>query len=109
MQFYLLAWQRGFDFSGRSSRQAFWYFLLVHCLITLGCIALDITMQTWFDTVYSILSFIPMLAAIIRRLHDTNKSGYWAWVFLIPAIGPLLLLYLLAQPSNKHSIKEALA
>ncbi|MFP8967933.1 DUF805 domain-containing protein [Pokkaliibacter sp. CJK22405] len=107
MRYYLLSWQRGLDFDGRLSRKAFWYYMLVHVLITLGTITADIAWSTWFDPLYSLASFIPMLSAIFRRLHDAGKSGYWSLVFLIPAIGPLILIYLLTlstDEANKQGV-----
>jgi uncharacterized membrane protein YhaH (DUF805 family) len=82
--------------------------MLFHILITIVCIAVDITanMNTWFDTIYGILSFIPILSSIARRLHDSGKSGYWGVVFLIPAIGPFWLIYLLARPTLTQDLEE---
>jgi uncharacterized membrane protein YhaH (DUF805 family) len=82
--------------------------MLFHILITIVCIAVDITanMNTWFDTIYGILSFIPILSSVARRLHDSGKSGYWGVVFLIPAIGPFWLIYLLARPTLIQDLEE---
>lgn len=111
MQFYFIAWKRSLDFSGRSPREEFGIFILVHTLVTIGCIAVDIAMEmtTWFDTIYSVVSFIPMLSAIVRRLHDIDKSGYWGLVFFIPVVGPFWLMYLLVQSSNTHKDGETFA
>ncbi|UTT87055.1 DUF805 domain-containing protein [Vibrio pelagius] len=86
-------------------------FLLIHTLVAIGCIAADIAlnMTTWFDTIYSVISFIPMLSVIIRRLHDINKPGYWVLVFFIPIIGPFWLIYLLTQTTNTFVDGENLA
>lgn len=100
MQTYFLTWQQGFEFSGQSSRQEFWTFMAIHLLVSIGCILSDIVLKTWFDIAYSILSFIPLSSAIVRRLHDIGKSGYWAFCFFIPIIGPFLLFYWLIQPSH---------
>lgn len=103
MSWYWLAWQRYFDFSGYSTRTAFWMFFLYHFLFTVLFIVVDVTFPAigWWDVVYSIASFVPMLAIIVRRLHDSGRSGWWTWIFVVPAIGPLCLLYLLAQPSQQ--------
>lgn len=82
--------------------------MLIHLLVTLGCISIDIALNTWFDITYSILSFIPTISAVIRRLHDIHKSGYWGLAFLVPIIGPFILLYWLLQPSNLQTNKKAL-
>lgn len=63
---------------------------------------------SWLDLFYSLISFIPMLAILVRRLHDTQCSGWWAWVFVIPVIGPFWLIYLLVQPSSSHFTDKAL-
>jgi len=107
MQLYLLVWRRSFDFSGRSSKHEFWWFFLVHLIVTLLCIWGDIVMGLWLDTIYSVTSIIPMLSAIARRLHDSGKSGYWGFVFLVPIVGPFWLVYLLVQPSSERFSKEA--
>ncbi|MDN3612577.1 DUF805 domain-containing protein [Vibrio ostreicida] len=102
MLFYFLAWKRSLDFSGHSSRKEFWVFILGHALVTIGCITADIMMDMviWFGIIYDVVSVIPMLSAIVRRLHDIGKSGYWGWVFFIPLFGPFLLIYWLVQPTN---------
>ncbi|UUM33037.1 DUF805 domain-containing protein [Vibrio japonicus] len=105
MSFYLLAWQRYLDFTGRASRKEFWMFFLVHFVVTLLFIALDIAWPQfgWADLIYGIVSMLPMVAIIVRRLHDTCRSGWWGWVFVVPAIGPFWLIYLLALDSQEPS------
>ncbi|MCG9679856.1 DUF805 domain-containing protein [Vibrio sp. Isolate23] len=98
MHFYWLAWKRGLDFSGHSSRQEFWVFMLVHVVVSLVFIAVDVSLSlSSFDVLYSIASFIPIIALVSRRMHDIGKSGYWGLVFFIPALGPFWLTYLLVQ------------
>ena len=43
---------------------------------------------------------IPGLAAGSRRLHDTGKSGWFQLLGLIPFVGALIVLYLMAQPTD---------
>lgn len=110
--FYWLGWQRALDFSGRATRAECWWFMLGHLLVTLICIWLDVLLANlgWLDLSYSLVSSVPLIALIVRRLHDTGRSGWWSWVFLVPAVGPLLLIYLLAQQSGAtHVGKEASA
>jgi uncharacterized membrane protein YhaH (DUF805 family) len=97
MYYYLLAWQRYFDFTGRSSRTEFWLFFLVHCGITTLLIVSDLMLVAvgWADMIYSVITFIPMLSAMVRRLHDSDRSGWWITVFIVPLIGPCWLIYLL--------------
>jgi uncharacterized membrane protein YhaH (DUF805 family) len=55
---------------------------------------------------YSLAVFIPSLAVVIRRLHDTDRSGWWLLIFLIPLIGSLVLLVFLlldgTPGDNRH-------
>ena len=44
---------------------------------------------------YPLLAW-ALLSTAIKRLHDTNKSAHWLWLLLVPALGPLLLILLLA-------------
>ncbi len=83
---------RAFDFSGRSARKEFWrFFLFAAFLIPLLLGLIDgVTGMVDKDTgvgllggVYSLLSFIPLLSACVRRLHDTNRSG---WFILAPYV-----------------------
>ncbi|UGA55724.1 DUF805 domain-containing protein [Vibrio sp. VB16] len=106
--FYLNAWRRYFDFSGCTSRQEFWMFMLAHCCVTLVFISVDIWLQNsgWFDVSYSLISLTPLLAIVLRRLHDIGRSGWWSWVFIIPVIGPFWLIYLLSQKGTPAYCNE---
>ncbi|VVC75749.1 Inner membrane protein YhaI [Aquicella siphonis] len=77
------------DFSGRASRSEFWWFyLFCIILLVLSCFIGKI--------VYYILAlalFLPSLGVSVRRLHDTNMSGWWILLSLIPVVGALVLLY----------------
>ncbi|MGE6178117.1 DUF805 domain-containing protein [Aeromonas salmonicida] len=103
--FYLLAWRRYFDFSGFSSRKEFWMFMWVHLLVTLMYIALDVRLDdmTWLDMGYSVASAIPVVALVVRRLHDIDRSGWWGCVFFVPVIGPFVLIYFLSQQGDSYA------
>jgi FAD/FMN-containing dehydrogenase/uncharacterized membrane protein YhaH (DUF805 family) len=47
---------------------------------------------TWI--IYPIL-FWALISTATKRLHDSNKSGHWLWIILVPVFGPLILIYLL--------------
>ena len=105
MNWYFDAWKQYAIFSGTASREAFWAFILVNSLMSVGFVILEITFQmTWkIEALYSLLLFLPMLSLTVRRLHDTNRSAWWLLVALVPVIGVLLLLVLLALPSEPES------
>jgi len=55
--------------------------------------------------------FIPSLAAAIRRLHDTSRSGWWLLIGFVPFVGWIILIVLLAaEPtpgSNEYGVTAA--
>ena len=50
--------------------------------------------------VFALVHLLPSIALTVRRLHDTNRSGWWAAVALVPVAGPLLLLYFAVLPGD---------
>lgn len=84
------------DFNGRAKRPEYWWFGLF-CLI--GALLLDIVSSpvSW---IFSLATLIPSLSAGTRRLHDMNKSGWLQLLWLIPILGWIYLIYVLAQPGD---------
>jgi uncharacterized membrane protein YhaH (DUF805 family) len=89
------------DFSGRARRSEYWYFALFSFLVSLAASIVDAVLGTDYDgatsggliqTVVSLALFLPSLAVGIRRLHDTDRSGWWILIGLIPIIGWILLI-----------------
>jgi uncharacterized membrane protein YhaH (DUF805 family) len=100
MAWYLLAWQRATDFSGRSRRKEYWYFQLFNAIVMifLGLFAVAFSDQGKPATIpfglmftYGFVVFVPSLAVTIRRLHDIGKSGWWYLIAFVPLIGGLIL------------------
>jgi len=54
---------------------------------------------------YSLIIFIPSLAVTIRRLHDTNRSGWWVMLYWGPYLLTLFLpLLFLGAPDQAGPI-----
>jgi uncharacterized membrane protein YhaH (DUF805 family) len=106
----------GFDnyanFAGRASRPAYWWWVLFGVLVGLATRVLDgllgssivRTTQYGTDVGLGIISsliglalLLPSIAVLVRRLHDTDRSGWWYWIVLIPILGWLVLLYFLVS------------
>jgi uncharacterized membrane protein YhaH (DUF805 family) len=51
--------------------------------------------------IYSLAVLIPGIAVSVRRLHDTNRSGWWLLISLIPLIGAIVLLVFMVQDSQE--------
>lgn len=74
-------------------------FILVNIIFTFVLGLLD-KMLGWqraggegiLTTIYGILVFLPWWAVQFRRLHDTDRSAWWALLFLIPFIGWLIII-----------------
>ena len=44
--------------------------------------------------------FLPALAVAVRRLHDTERSGWWLLLIFLPLIGAIVLIIFLVQDST---------
>lgn len=80
-------------FSGRSSRSAYWWWTLFYFLIIIGTSIVDAVIEVpVLATLAGLALFIPNLAVLVRRLHDTDHSGWWVLIGLIPLIGTIVLI-----------------
>jgi uncharacterized membrane protein YhaH (DUF805 family) len=93
-------------FSGRSSRSAYWWWILFYVLIIFGASFIDAAAKTpAFAALVWLGFFIPNLAVLVRRLHDTDRSGWWVLIGLIPLIGAIVLIVFAcidSGPPNKY-------
>lgn len=46
------------------------------------------------STAIGLAVLVPSLALTVRRLHDANLSGHFAWLYLVPSVGHLVVLVL---------------
>ena len=115
------------NFNGRSSRAELWYFLLFWSIFYFVVILIDrqigynfislkdlplneyLPIGKFYSDVgilvffYRPLTIVPSFAVIVRRLHDMNMSGKWAYSFLIPPVGILLLFYLMKSGDKNEN------
>ncbi|KQO45709.1 hypothetical protein ASF24_11135 [Methylobacterium sp. Leaf86] len=83
MNSYLSAMRSYRDFSGRTSRGDYWRFILVYLGIALVALLLDAAFATGnkegglFIGLVHLIHLLPQVAAGIRRMHDTDHSGWW--------------------------------
>ena len=81
-------------FRGRARRPEYWYWLLFQVLLAILALALDAATfdRTWgpFHLAVDLGLFVPTVAVMVRRLHDTDTSGWWVVIPLIAiAIPPI--------------------
>ncbi len=98
---YLSGWQRSFDYQGRSNRPDFWWFYLANIIVAFLLVILAIANQQFLNlfSLYCVAQLVPMVPLIVRRLRDAGKDWPWIFLFLVPLIGGIWLIVLLAQPS----------
>lgn len=100
MNYYLNVLRQWKDFGGRSDRREYWIFVLVNFAISLALATMDqiISPESGvLSGLYALFIFIPGIAVTIRRLHDIGKSGWMQLVILIPLIGWIWFLVLMAN------------
>ena len=84
-------------FAGRAVRSEYWYFVLFLMIGNLVFGMLDLVMfpaMEWspLGSIFGLVTFLPSIAVTARRLHDTDKSGWWQLLWIIPVIGWIVLL-----------------
>jgi len=96
------AWQRSFDYTGRSTRGDYWWFTLANLIISVVLVVLSAASDffSWIYSLWAVATIVPSLPVTVRRLRDAGK--HWAWIFigLIPLLGSIWLIWLLVQPSS---------
>jgi uncharacterized membrane protein YhaH (DUF805 family) len=108
MYWYLEVMRKYAVFTGRATRTEYWMFQLVNFVIVLLVTAVTtagILMQPrtqrpgfWVPFFlafggYILATIIPGLAVSVRRLHDTDLSGWWLFISLVPLGGIVLFVF----------------
>lgn len=82
-------------FTGRAARPEFWWFALFNVIASLvtGMVDQAVFGHEVVSIVYALAVLLPGLAVAVRRLHDTDRSGWWLLIGLVPVIGWIVLVY----------------
>jgi uncharacterized membrane protein YhaH (DUF805 family) len=89
------------EFNGRSSRSAYWWFYLFGIIVSIAAGIVDALLNTPAPGYVAGLGLLlPSLAVLVRRLHDTDRSGWWVLISLIPFIGLIVMLVFLCTGSS---------
>ena len=67
--------------------------------------------STTLGAIFVLATVIPSIAVATRRLHDTDRSGWWQLISLVPLVGIIILIVFLAQDSrpNRYGAAPAYA
>jgi uncharacterized membrane protein YhaH (DUF805 family) len=122
MGYYLSVIKRYAVFRGRASKTEYWNFAWINVLFGIvafigdsllkipGYSGIDLTtflvpslgkMTGSFLPLYVLAVFLPFLAVTVRRLHDRGDSGWWSLLGVIPLVGTIWLIVLLATVGNR--------
>jgi uncharacterized membrane protein YhaH (DUF805 family) len=104
MHWYLQVLRSYADFNGRSRRSEYWHFLLVNLIVALVLGFADFVVRKivgfgLLGTIYALAVLVPGIAVSIRRLHDTDRSGWWLLLAFVPIIG-LVLIWFMAEEGS---------
>lgn len=92
-------------FDGSAQRSEYWWFFLF-CILSSAILVL---LGDAVRVVFSIATLLPSLAVGARRLHDTDRSGWWQLLMFVPFIGWIILIIFFAQEgkSNRYGVSSA--
>lgn len=99
------------QFTGRASRSEYWWFQLFMMMFTiplnvlgfiaghlnstsLALVSSGLTLAVWLALA------LPLIAVTIRRLHDTDRSGWWLLLMLVPFAGLAVLVFMLLPSTS---------
>ncbi|MEP6786054.1 MAG: DUF805 domain-containing protein [Sphingomonadales bacterium] len=118
MEWMILPFKRYFQFSGRSRRKEFWMYMLFVIAVSIVLSIVDAMLGLGGSTyssntlpsgatgygasagvnggllagLFSLATIIPSITVQVRRLHDTNRTGWWILIPIVPATAGAVLL-----------------
>ncbi|MGI9354706.1 MAG: DUF805 domain-containing protein [Rhizobiaceae bacterium] len=105
---YMSALRKYVTFSGRAPRQEYWMFTLGVVILSIIAAVIDAFVFGASPESFGILGLIvslahllPGIAVTIRRLHDTNRTGWWILIAFVPLLGAILLLVFMVFGSDE--------
>ena len=108
MNWYLQALKQYAVFKGRARRKEYWFFALFNLIVSVVLTVVDYMTGSLdpelgvglLSGIYSLAILIPSLAVTVRRLHDTDRTGWWVLIAFIPLIGAIVLLVFMLLDSK---------
>ena len=124
MDWMLLPLRRYAVFQGRARPREYWMFFLFVVLVTILLTVVEAlagigngdTVRTiddygvsfysrpdmgWLSGLFSLAMLIPSIAVGVRRLHDTDRSGWWLLIAFVPLVGAIILFVFLVMGGTR--------
>jgi uncharacterized membrane protein YhaH (DUF805 family) len=105
MNYFLECLRKYAIFDGRSRRKEFWIFTLVIITISIIKNIFDSAIINLLAGICWLFLMVPWFAVSVRRLHDTNRSGLWYFINLIPLVGQIIFFIFVSQDSQSGDNK----
>lgn len=114
-------WSNYTNFKGRARRSEYWFIQVFLVITNLAAAAIDFALMDGdverfianggggiVGLIWIFATILPALAVLIRRLHDTSRSGWWALIGFVPIAGAIVLLVFTVadsiQGQNKYGL-----
>ncbi len=104
MNWYLKGLRNYADFSGRAQRMEYWMFVLFSFIFTIVLIIIEsfLGLEGEISGLFALAMMIPSSAVTFRRFHDTDHSGWWFLIWMVPIIGTIIFLVFMVQDSQTY-------
>ena len=110
-------WSNYRNFKGRARRSEYWFIQLFLVLTNLAAAVIDLVLMNGdvdrfvanggggiVGLIWILATIVPALAVLVRRLHDTGRSGWWALIGFVPVVGAIaLLVFTVADSEAKQN------
>jgi uncharacterized membrane protein YhaH (DUF805 family) len=115
MDYYIGVWKKYRILAGRARRKEYWMFTLWNSIIVIVLSAISAILAIFVDVgtnssyglfffllpvLYALAVLEPGITVAVRRLHDTNRSGWWFLINLVPYIGGIIFLVFMCLDSQ---------
>ena len=83
------------EFKGRARRKEYWLFILLYSICYFIAFLIDVVSGALiiFTTIVALGLLIPLISVAVRRLHDTDRSGWWFLLGFVPFANIVLLIF----------------
>ena len=98
-------WSNYRNFKGRARRSEYWFIQLFLVVTNLVAAVVDLALMNGdvdrfianggggiVGLIWIFATIVPAVAVLVRRLHDTGRSGWWALIGFVPLAGTIALL-----------------